>query len=58
MEGEKCHLQVVDVMGRVVMTLDNLSAGQRVDIRALPAGHYVLRVDSKKGFTTLKMVVE
>ena len=58
MDGEKCHLQVVDVMGRVVLTLDNLSAGQRVDIRALPAGHYVLRVDSKKVFTTLKMVVE
>ncbi|MBR1834325.1 MAG: T9SS type A sorting domain-containing protein [Bacteroidales bacterium] len=58
MEGEMCHLQVVDVMGREVMTLDNLPAGQRVDIRALPAGHYVLRVTLAKGFATVKMVVE
>ena len=51
-------VQVVDVMGRVVMTATVSSSNTMLDISALPTGTYILRLLTKEGIKVSKLVVE
>lgn len=51
-------LQVIDAMGRVAVEYQVSAADNHVNLSALSAGCYILRVASPNDVRTMKVVVE
>ncbi len=57
--GIRMRLQVCDVTGREVRTsLARQLPGFSLDVRSMPAGVYLVRLESERGSSTRKLVVE
>ncbi len=55
---ETANIQVVDAMGRVVITANISPDSRMVDISSLASGYYLLRVVGKEGYKISKLVVQ
>jgi len=49
------HLEVFDLQGRLVIEASEVQ-GHQIDVSALPQGIYILKLETKKGLITKKLV--